>query len=169
MWTANWILISSFFQLFDGFGYIWISQNVTNEVFLSEYVQRPKDQYVQLLTSSCMNTSKLTPYVGLKTQFVTEPYVIYLIVRTYRNVYAIFRSSAHCLATEQGRYTNIVKELFCPYCKNVIENELHFQYALCTKIYGNSVQNKHQCIYFMLLRNNKLCLMNNCNLNQFDI
>jgi len=32
----------------NGFGYIWMTQNVTNEAcFLSEYVQRLKDQYVQ--------------------------------------------------------------------------------------------------------------------------
>ena len=66
-------------------------------------------------------------FVGFKTQYVTESYVNYLLVRKYRNVYARFRSSAHCLAIERGRYTIIVKESrFCPYCKNIIENELHF-------------------------------------------
>ena len=69
----------------------------------------------------------MTTYFGFKTQYVTESYVNYLLVRKYRNVYARFRSSAHCLAIERGRYTNIVKESrFCPYCKNIIENELHF-------------------------------------------
>jgi len=31
------------------------------------------------------------------------------------------------LAIERGRYTKIVKESrFCPYCKYIIENEIHF-------------------------------------------
>jgi len=34
-----------------------------------------------------MNSSKLTTYIGFKTQYVTESYVNYLLVRKYRNVY----------------------------------------------------------------------------------
>jgi len=86
-----------------------------------------KTNVFNVQTSSCMNSSKLTTYYGFKTQYVTESYVYYLLVRKYRNVYAIFRSSAHCLAIERGRYTsNVIESCFCPYCKNIIENELHF-------------------------------------------
>jgi len=45
---VNWVTHLREHVLANGFGYICISQNVTNEVFLSEYVQRLKDQYVQL-------------------------------------------------------------------------------------------------------------------------
>ena len=117
-------------------------------------VQRLRDQYVQLWTSSCKNSSKLTTYFGFKTQYVTESYGNYLIVRKYRNVYARLLSSAHCLAIERGRYTNIVKESrFCPCCKSIIENELHFllvcplykdirKQCIETKYYTNPCPNK---------------------------
>ena len=57
---------------------------------MSEYVQRLKDQYIQTWMSNCINSAKLQLYAGYKLNLETEPYVNYLCIRKFRNVYARF-------------------------------------------------------------------------------
>jgi len=88
---------------------------------------------LQLWTTNCIISSKLTAYTGFKAQYVTESYVNFLVLRKYilwlyRNVYATFPLSAHCLAIERGRYSHIDKESrFCPYCKNILLKTTFFK------------------------------------------
>jgi hypothetical protein len=92
----------------NGFSYVWNAQYVVNEKsFLSEYVQKLKDQYIQIWTSKCLNSPKLISYSKYKTSFESESYVNYLLLRKYRNVYSCLRCSAHSIEIELGRYQNV--------------------------------------------------------------
>jgi len=47
----------------NGFGYVWETRGVRNEkLFIALYMQRLKDQYIQLWNANCSNSSKLTTY-----------------------------------------------------------------------------------------------------------
>jgi len=68
-----------------------MTQHVTNEAcFSSEYVQRLKDQYVQLWTSSCMNSSKLTTYFGFKNSMLLN---LMLIIYLYEIIEMLLQVS----------------------------------------------------------------------------
>ena len=112
----------------NGFGYIWENQGVRNEdLFLSEFTQRMKDQYLQTWSNICQTSPKLITYVQFKTKFDFEPYLNLLTLRKFRFALTSFRCSSHELMIEKGRYYGIERDQrFCPICKSVLEDEFHF-------------------------------------------
>ena len=85
---VNWVTHLRTHLSSNSFGYVWEAQGTSNEkCFMSEYVQRLKDQYIQTWMSNCINSAKLQLYAGYKLNFETEPYVNYLCIRKFRNVY----------------------------------------------------------------------------------
>lgn len=113
----------------NGFGYVWESQSVQNEkMFLSEYVTRLKDQYLQVWSDLCVNNNKLNKfYVFIKPTFGFEMYVNCLEFTKFKRCMANFRSSSHSLMIEKGRHIGLPRdERFCLYCKNIVEDEYHF-------------------------------------------
>jgi hypothetical protein len=71
----------------NGFAYVWNARPEENDKsFVSEYVQRFKDQYIQIWTSKCLKSLKLISYSGYKTNFESKSYVYYLFNRTISNM-----------------------------------------------------------------------------------
>jgi hypothetical protein len=106
---------------------VWEAQNVVNpKMFLSQYVQKLKDQAMQCCSARCAETSKLCHYINLKQCFGAEKYTKVIDFDKFRKCLANFRCSSHNLMFEKGRQFNIDKEYrVCIYCETVIENEIH--------------------------------------------
>lgn len=112
----------------NGFGYSWKTQSVNNEKrFISLFLQRLKDQYLQRWFEKIYLSSKLTTYRGFKTTYDHEFYLNFIINRKYRRTIAQFRVSAHDLEIERGWYSGVPRnDSICRLCRRTIEDEFHF-------------------------------------------
>ena len=125
---VNWVSKVRQTLYMNGFGFVWNQQGVGNEtLFINEFTQRLKDQYLQVWADTCSNSSKLSTYISFKTNFELEPYFNYLNIRKFRYYYSSFRCSSHQLMIEKGRYLGLDRsQRLCPICKSGIEDEFHF-------------------------------------------
>ena len=150
----------------NGFGYVWEAQNVDSEaLFLSKYLLRIKDQYLQTWTDLCNNNNKLNKlYIHIKPSFGLEKYVNGLEFVKFKRCIASFRSSSHNLMIEKGRHLGIPREeRYCAYCKNIIEDEYHFVIIcpLYTELRNTYIPNKY---YVVPTLNKFYILMANANM-----
>ena len=71
----NWVTFLRKHLYENGFGYVWEAQGISNEkLFLTLYLQRLKDQYLQIWYSNCTDSSKLSTYSLIKQNLAFEPY-----------------------------------------------------------------------------------------------
>ena len=112
----------------NGFGYVWENQRVDNpKLFLVQYTQRLKDQYIQEWRSKCNTMSKLCHYVNFKQNYDIEKYINAIDIEKFRTCMARYRSSSHNLMVEKCRYYGIyVEDRNCPYCECYLEDLYHF-------------------------------------------
>lgn len=110
-----------------GFTYLWNSQYVTN-LQLQMVIQRLYDQYIQSWYSYVNESSKLSTYKSVKTQFQYEKYLSCVQIEKHRVALTRLRCSAHNLMIEEGRYRSIDRDLrLCQFCNmNSVETEYHF-------------------------------------------
>ena len=159
---TNWVTSVRTNLYTNGFGYIWENQTEINDkLFLFEYVQRLKDQYVQSWRTNCENSRKLCTFKDFKVSFMIEPYVTIIDVAKFRKCMALFRCSSHNLMIEKGRHHDIhIEDRNCIYCECVLENEFHF--VLVCPLY-NDIRLKYIDEFF---RNDicyrKFCLLLSC-------
>jgi hypothetical protein len=79
------------------------------------------------------DTSKLRTYALFKREVGLENYLTEMKNVHDRVQVTKFRLSNHRLMIEVGRHTNTPKEQrFCPFCPNLVENELHFMFTCAT-------------------------------------
>ena len=125
---VNWVTKVRKCLYSNGFGYIWEEQKVDNiKLFVCQFVQRLKDQYMQQWLEVCGTTSKLESYCMYKTSFSYEIYLDVLDVKKFRWSFSAFRSSSHNLMIEQGRHLGIQRDRrYCFHCRDAIESEYHF-------------------------------------------
>jgi hypothetical protein len=125
--NRNWV--SQIKQILNehGFGYVWLSQKLDNTT-LQLIKQRIFDNYYQKWYSEINNSSKLKTYAIFKHEFKREKYLDTIKENYLKTALAKFRVSAHQLAIETGRYTNIPQnERLCKSCNmQSIETEYHF-------------------------------------------
>ena len=92
----------------NGFGYIWDGHGIENELlFISIFVQRSHDEYLQNWNEGIAQSSKLITYKGFNGIYDHEQYLTCLNVREFRPALAGFRVSAHDLEIERGRYIHV--------------------------------------------------------------
>ena len=71
-----------------GFGFVWENQTVWNKhLFISKFVERLKDEYLQDLFSSVRNNRKLSLYNLMKTNNFSEHYIDMLDIRVYLHLH----------------------------------------------------------------------------------
>ena len=112
----------------NGFGFIWENQGVENEKqFVSLFIQRLKDQYLQNWHECVRLSAKLVSYIGFRIMYYHELYLLHITNRKYRRVISHFRISAHDLEIECGRFSRIDRnDRICKLCSRTVENKLHF-------------------------------------------
>ena len=112
----------------NGFGFIWEQQKISNEkVFLREFEQILRDQFIQKWWETIEQSHKLVLYKGYKTSFDFEKYLDVLKISKFRHAFSTFRLSCHNLEIEIGRHKAIDREhRTCPFGCNSIEDEYHF-------------------------------------------
>ena len=110
-----------------GLGYVWEHQFEIDIPF-SIIKQRIIDNYLQKWYSNINNSPRLQSYSIFKHNFELEQYLSVLGDKKYRTALSRFRTSAHSLRIETGRYENLPREQrLCKSCTmNMIENEYHF-------------------------------------------
>ena len=123
-------------SIFDNIGmsYIWQNQSDIDSFNVKLIIQRILDIYKQSWYSNINNSNKLEYYNKYKHTFALEKYMNCIFDKKFRISLTKFRLSAHDLAIETGRYTNVPREQrFCLQCNmNVVETEYHFLLA-CPK------------------------------------
>ncbi|KAL4228340.1 hypothetical protein ACF0H5_013770 [Mactra antiquata] len=125
---SNWVTNVRTCLCSNGFAYVWEAQEIIcPNQFLSIFVQRLKDQYIQSWHESCERNSKLLYYRQFKNTYTPSNYVLMIDIDKFRKCLANFRSSSHELMVEKGRHFNIDRDFrYCPYCETVLEDEYHF-------------------------------------------
>jgi hypothetical protein len=115
-----------------------------------------------------LNGNKLRFYRQFKKDLCPELYTQVIIPRPHRKVLSKFRAGNLPLNIETGRYNRPpipLTERFCPFCKDCIENELHF--LLSCPIYDdlryflNEYMNSSYEYYQILSPNEQLILIMN--------
>ena len=144
----NWVTHLRIHLFSNGFGYVWQMQGVSNEtIFLNQYIQRVKDQYIQTWRLNCEESRKLNYYKIFKMNFSLESYITKIDVNKFRACLARFRSSSHSLMIEKGRHLNIDKHFrTCIYCETQIEDEYHF--VIICPLYAE-IRSKYIPFYFI--------------------
>lgn len=124
----NWVTSLRLNLYMNGFGYEWDRQSVQNpNLFISEYVKRLKDQYLQIWSNEYFENRKLLLYRNFKSSFGFELYLDCIDIIKFRRSLPAFRCSSHQLMIEKGRHIGIPREnRFCIHCDKIIECEYHF-------------------------------------------
>ena len=126
--NSNWCSRVKQLLQSTGFNYVWEMQDIQNESsFISAFVQRLIDQYIQNWFSEININRKLILYKDFKLNFTHEYYLDIISVRKFRHALAQIRTGHHPLEIERGRYVNIPREQrLCNVCTSDIEDEYHF-------------------------------------------
>lgn len=115
-----------------GFGYVWIAQEVGNDLnFVSMFCQRLKDCAFQEWKSAISSSAKLEFYSQFKSNLDIEKYLLDIKIDQYKVALLKLRISCHKLRIETGRFDGTERnERYCLYCQKyghfIVENELHF-------------------------------------------
>ena len=108
----NWVTKIRQLLFTNGFGYIWLNQNVHNaSAFITELVQRLQDQSIQSWNSDIANSSKICLYRNYKLNYEHGAYLTCLNIRKFRHAMSKFRSGYHNLEIELGRHDGGVREI----------------------------------------------------------
>lgn len=126
---ASWGLDVKNLLFATGFGVVWISQGVENEVlFINEFRQRCFDIEQQNWQTEVASQSSLDVYALIKNTLSMENYVICLEDQRGIQELARFRCAQFPLMMTEGRHLGLEREdRICPCCDlNKLESEQHF-------------------------------------------
>ena len=130
---TNWALHIKNILEECGLTYLWQNQPY---IFIHFHTikQRILDIYYQTWYASINNSTRLQTYNLFKHIFKQEEYLDFIKEKKFRVALTKFRTSAHELEIERGRYTNIARERrLCNHCScRQVENEYHFL-LICKK------------------------------------
>ena len=113
----------------NGFAFVWFQQGVGNaKLFLREFKQRLIDGRWQKLNEHINESERFDFYnTFCERNFVIPVYLKLDINQQYKYIMSKFRFGISKINTHHLRYKNVNQRAFyCPYCKNVDENEFHF-------------------------------------------
>ena len=141
-----------------------------NELYNLKYIKELLDN-LQLTEwkQSVLSKPKLRNYKIYKTTFEAEQYVCQYQSKRKRSLFAQLRLGILPLEIETGRYRRILEEnRFCPFCKNITEDEMHF-ICVCPTYIGfrevmfkiinqnypefTNINNEHKFFYIMSCNN----------------
>jgi hypothetical protein len=122
--VQNWVYcLKHCFDIF-GFSEVWINGGVGDEkVFVKVLRERMVDCYKQDWWSKLASSERYSTYNTLKSLLQQEQYFNGITIVKFRNSFVKFRLGIADININK-RYQNASKD--CPFCKNVVEDELHF-------------------------------------------
>ena len=129
--TSKWVNIVKDWLNKLGFGHLTF--NTFNlKYHINSIQQRIYDQAYQIMNYSLNKCEKLNFFCHTKRIRKRPPYIDICKFKTDRSVFSKFKLSAHSLAIERGRYTNIERnKRICLSCnRQEIEDEYHF-FSIC--------------------------------------
>ena len=129
--TSKWVNIVKDWLNKLGFGHLTF--NTFNlKYHINSIQQRIYDQAYQIMNCSINKCEKLNFFCHTKRIRKRPPYIDICKFKTDRSVFSKFKLSAHSLAIERGRYTNIERsKRICLSCnRQEIEDEYHF-FSIC--------------------------------------
>lgn len=126
----NWVSLLKNLLLTHGFADVWYRQGAENQnIFLSEFKQRLKDNYGQNCNIELENSSRAKHYILYYEQFTFATYLKNVDFESHRVALCRFRTGNHRLAIETGRWHKPnpipLPDRKCIFC-NKLEDEYHF-------------------------------------------
>jgi hypothetical protein len=122
--VQNWVY--SLKRCLDIFGFseVWINGGVGDEkAFVKVLRERMVDCYKQDWWSKLASSERYSTYNTFKSLLQQEQYFNCITIVKFRNFFVKFRLGIADININK-RYQNVPKD--CPFCKNVVEDELHF-------------------------------------------
>ena len=122
----------------NGFGYAWLNQGVGNDKkFLAELKCRLVDSKWQNIQAHINESDRFVFYSMITPDMKNLPCHITIdLNRHLKSILSKFRFGISTINVHYFRYRHHTqRNLLCPYCKSVEENEIHFM--LCCPLYGN--------------------------------
>ena len=132
----NWATNVRICLMQNGFGYAWINQGVGNvKTFLAKLKERLIDCKWQQVNAHINDSDRFAFYSLICTKEKSLPCHLSIdIKRHLKCMLTKFRFGVSNINIHYFRYRNHTqRQLLCPYCKNVEENEVHF--VLCCPLY----------------------------------
>ena len=107
-----------------------ISKSALVKAIKDSSLERYKTQWIDSVNNdrsrNGQSGNKLRSYRLFKQSFSTEKYVTLILPRKHRAAFCKFRAGVAPLRIETGRYERLpVDQRLCPFCKDLIENEIH--------------------------------------------
>jgi len=128
---ANWVTYIRNLLCLNGFSYVWTFGSVGNEnTFITEFKKRLKDVFCQEWFSYFESKCDRRLYSEDKCCLERERYIDIITFNTYRVALARFRIGVSEINFHKFRYASIDEKRNCPFCKNVLEDEVHVMF-LC--------------------------------------
>ena len=129
---SNWVSKVRLYLFKYGFGYVWLNQGVENmNGFVNVFKERLIDCRWQCWDSHIQTSERFSSYrLFGKSSHEVKPYLLLDIDRHLKYIATKFRCGVSDIATHKFRYrVSTDADLFCPLCKEAVENEVHF--VLC--------------------------------------
>ena len=111
----------------NGFGIVWLCQDVNNESTVLKALKiRLTDVFFQCWNSKISNNENYLFYHSFKSFITPESYLNSRKIDIDRRISLTrFRCGVSKLNAHRYRYYNDDSLKNCPFCKNMIENEMH--------------------------------------------
>ena len=110
-----------------GFGMVWLQQGVgCVKSFLKTFKQRLIDMFIQEWSGTIRDRERYENYKHFKIIFEKEKYISEISPYCFRVAITQLRFNVLPLNNNAHRYSNVLKEKMCPFCRNAIKNEYHF-------------------------------------------
>ena len=110
-----------------GFQYVWLNQSVRNEnEFISALKQRLTDMFIQEWNVSIRDRERYSLYRQLKHDFFSKSYSFKIGIFSFRAAIIQLQLGVLPINNNRFRYGNNPIDKMCPFCKNTIEDEIHF-------------------------------------------
>ena len=123
----NWVTQVREILSTTGFYFVWHNQRIQHvNSFLSQFKQRLVDIFIQEWSSTIRIKERYTLYSTLIPYFGNVSYLNIIDIYCFRVALTQIRLGVLPINSNMKRYSVNLKEMMCPFCENVVENEVHF-------------------------------------------
>ena len=111
----------------SGFYHVWLHQGVGNRnAFIKVLKIRLQDMFIQEWFTTINGKERYNIFSQIKTGFGREAYIIDIDVYCFRIALTYLRLGVLSINNNAFRYSENNLDRYCPFCRNVVEDESHF-------------------------------------------